>query len=112
MKLKKLSLINFQGMRTFSLDTDGGQDVSVFADNAIGKTTIYNAFLWLLFEKNSLGAKDFEIKTRDENELTLFKLQRLNAIRASVSRYARQTGKKFKVEFKYPHTAVIITRTV
>ena len=52
------------------------------------------------------------VKTRDENELTLFKLQRLNAIRASVSRYARQTGKKFKVEFKYPHNAVIITRTV
>ena len=67
MKLKKLTLINFQGIRSFTLDTDGGQDVSIFADNATGKTTVYNSFLWLLFEKNSLGAKDFEIKTRDEN---------------------------------------------
>jgi hypothetical protein len=67
MKLKQLTLTNFQGIRSFTLDTDGGQDVSVFADNAVGKTTIYNAFLFLLFEKNSLGAKDFDIKTRDEN---------------------------------------------
>ena len=67
MKLKKLTLTNFQGIRSFTLDTDGGQDVSIFGDNACGKTTIYNSFLFLLFEKNSLGAKDFEIKTRDEN---------------------------------------------
>lgn len=67
MKLKKLTLTNFQGIRSFTLDTDGGKNVSVFADNAIGKTSLYNAFLWLLFEKNSLGAKDFDIKTRDEN---------------------------------------------
>jgi hypothetical protein len=67
MKLKKLTLTNFQGMRSFTLDTEGGHDTSIFGDNAQGKTTIYNAFLWLLFEKNSLGVKDFEIKTRDEN---------------------------------------------
>jgi hypothetical protein len=67
MKLKQLALTNFQGIRSFTIDTDGGKNVSIFADNAVGKTTIYNAFLWLLFEKNSLGAKDFEIKTRDES---------------------------------------------
>lgn len=67
LKLKKLTLTNFQGMRSFVLDTAGGCDISIFGDNARGKTTIYNAFLWLLFEKNSLGAKDFEIKTIDEN---------------------------------------------
>lgn len=67
MKLKKLTLTNFQGIRSFTLDTDGGKDVSIFGDNACGKTTIYNSFLFLLFEKNSLGAKDFDIKTRDEN---------------------------------------------
>lgn len=67
MRLKKLTLTNFQGIRSFTLDTDGGKSVSVFADNAVGKTSLYNAFLWLLFEKNSLGAKDFEIKTRDEH---------------------------------------------
>lgn len=66
MRLKKLTLTNFQGFRSFTLDTEGGRDVSVFADNARGKTTLYNAFLWLFFEKNSLGAKDFDIKTRDE----------------------------------------------
>lgn len=67
MKLKRLTLTNFQGMRSFTLDTEGGRSVSIFGDNAQGKTTIYNAFLWLLFEKNSLGAKEFEIKTRDKD---------------------------------------------
>ena len=67
MKLKKLTLTNFKGCRSFCLDTDGGQSVSVYGDNATFKTTIFDAFLFLLFEKNSLGAKDFDIKTRDEH---------------------------------------------
>lgn len=67
MKLLKLTLTNFKGCRSLCLDTEGGKSVSVYGDNATFKTTIFDAFLWLLFEKNSLGAKDFEIKTRDEN---------------------------------------------
>ena len=66
MKLKKLILTNFQAVRSLMLDTDGGKNVSIFADNKVGKTTIFNAFMWLLFEKDSLGAKEFDIKTRDE----------------------------------------------
>lgn len=65
MKILRLALINFQGVRGFTLDAKTGESVSVYADNATGKTTLYNAFLWLLFEKNSLGSKDFDIKTRD-----------------------------------------------
>ena len=42
MKLLKLTLNNFQGLRSFELDIDG-QDASVFGDNATGKTTLYNA---------------------------------------------------------------------
>jgi hypothetical protein len=67
MKLQKLTLQNFQGIRSFTLDALG-QNAAIFADNALGKTTIYNAFLWLLFEKDSQGKKDFDLKTRVNGE--------------------------------------------
>lgn len=64
MKLIKLTLKNFMGIRDFTLDI-GGNNASVYADNAVGKTTLYSAFLWLLFNKDSQGKSDFAIKTLD-----------------------------------------------
>jgi DNA repair exonuclease SbcCD ATPase subunit len=63
-KLIKLSLKNFKGTRAFVLDARGG-NVTVYGDNATGKTTLFDAFTWLLFDKDSQGRKDFEIKTLD-----------------------------------------------
>lgn len=62
MKLHKLVLTNFKGIKSFTLDAQG-QDVNIWGDNATGKTTLYDAFLWLLFDKDSQNRKDFEIKT-------------------------------------------------
>jgi len=59
-------LINFKGVRDFTLDCQG-QNVSIYGDNAAGKTTLFDAFNWLLFDKDSQNKKDFEIKTLDEN---------------------------------------------
>jgi len=64
MKLISLKLHNFKGIRNFTLDAQGG-DISVFGDNATGKTTLADAFMWLLFDKDSNNRKDFEIKTLD-----------------------------------------------
>lgn len=66
MKLLKLVLRNFKGIRDFTLDTQGG-NVSVYGDNATGKTTLFDAFCWLLFDKDSQNKKDFNIKTLDES---------------------------------------------
>lgn len=62
MKLLKLSLNNFKGIRSFTLEPQG-EDVNIYGDNAVGKTTIFDAFTWLLFGKDSLNRADFEIKT-------------------------------------------------
>ena len=62
MKLINLKLTNFKGIRNFTLDAQGC-DISVFGDNATGKTTLADAFMWLLFDKDSANRKDFEIKT-------------------------------------------------
>ena len=65
LKLKKLTLINFKGIRNLTLDFN--HITNVYGDNATGKTTIFDAFLWLFFGKNSEDAAQFEIKRLDEN---------------------------------------------
>jgi len=64
MRLLKLSLKNFKGCRSFVLDVQGN-NCNIYGDNATFKTTLYDAFLWLLFNKDSQGKADFEIKTLD-----------------------------------------------
>ena len=64
MKLIQLTLRNFKGVKEFTLDA-AGESIRVFGDNATGKTTIFDAFTWLLFDKDSSNRKDFQIKTLD-----------------------------------------------
>ena len=66
MRLKKLVLTNFKGIKSLTLDLDG-KDASIYGDNATGKTTVYDAFLWLLFDKDSQNKSNFAIKTLDES---------------------------------------------
>lgn len=64
MKLQTLTLTNFQGTKRFSLPVYG-RNASVYGENATGKTTIANAFSWLLTGKASTGSKGFTPKTND-----------------------------------------------
>lgn len=66
MKLTKLELLNFKGLKSFTLDLNG--DVVIRGDNATGKTTVFDSVCWLLFGKDSLDRADFEIKTLDGGE--------------------------------------------
>ena len=66
MELVRLTLTNFKGIKSFTLEPQG-QDCDVFGANATGKTTIFDGFTWLLFDKNSQNKKDFNIKTLDAN---------------------------------------------
>lgn len=59
-----MNLENFKGVKNFSLVTNG-ESVRIFGDNATGKTTMFDAFLWLLFDKDSQNKKDFDIKLLD-----------------------------------------------
>lgn len=64
MKLLNLTLHNFKGIKDFTLDLQG-RDVSIYGNNGTGKTTLMDAFTWLLFDKDSQDKKDFSIKTLD-----------------------------------------------
>jgi len=65
-ELIRLTLNNFKGVSNFTLEPQG-KDCVVRGDNATGKTSLFDAFLWLLFNKDSRGRSDFQIKTVDEN---------------------------------------------
>lgn len=64
MKLLNLTLNNFQGIKSLSFDFPDGRSASIYGDNATGKTTVYNALTWLLFDKASTAAKNFTPKTK------------------------------------------------
>ncbi len=62
--IKRLSLLNFKGLREFQIEFSDSM-TSVLGKNGSGKTTIFDAFTWLLFGKDSEDRKSFNIKTLD-----------------------------------------------
>ncbi|MBT2603772.1 hypothetical protein J7E55_12165 [Bacillus sp. ISL-53] len=66
LSLLNLNLKNFKGIQQFTLDARG-ENVKVFGDNATGKTTLFDSFVWLLFDKDSQNKKDFSLKTLDDS---------------------------------------------
>jgi exonuclease SbcC len=62
-ELKKISLVYFKGIKQLEIEFD--HVTNIFGDNATGKTTIFDAFLWLLFGKDSTNSTAFGIKTLD-----------------------------------------------
>lgn len=64
MKIALVSLIleNFKGVQDFAFFPDS-KNISVYGTNASGKTTLADAYYWLLFGKDSSGAANFDVKT-------------------------------------------------
>lgn len=73
-QLKSITLLNFKGIRNLSIGFNENGVTSIYGRNAIGKTTIFDAFTWLLFGKDSTDRKDFNIKTLDDNGKVIEKL--------------------------------------
>lgn len=63
--LTRLQLTNFKGIK--SLEVNFGDKTSIAGANATGKSTIADAFTWLLFGKDTNDRKDFEVKTLDKS---------------------------------------------
>lgn len=61
-RIKSIKLLNFKGQRSVALEFNG-ENKSLLGANATGKSTIFDAFTWALFGKDSRGATQFEIKT-------------------------------------------------
>lgn len=64
-ELISLTLKNFKGIKDLQIPFN--RTTNIYGENATGKTTIADAFSWLLFDKDSLGRSDFNIKTLADN---------------------------------------------
>lgn len=62
MKLLKMSLENFKGIRSAEFAFNG-KNADIFGANGSGKTTVNDAFTWLLFGKSSEEKKNFTPQT-------------------------------------------------
>ncbi|MEI6059421.1 MAG: ATP-binding protein [Bacteroidota bacterium] len=71
-QLKKLSLLNFKGIK--SLEIDFSEVTDIAGKNATGKSTVFDAFTWLLFGKNAQDQKTFAVKTYNEKGVVIPKL--------------------------------------
>ena len=74
MKLLRLTLDNFKGTKHFSLDLPEGCSAAVYGENGTGKTTLADAWCWLLFGVDSKGQSDsknggFQVSTKGTNGL-------------------------------------------
>jgi DNA repair protein SbcC/Rad50 len=71
--LEQLTLINFKGIR--QLEIPFTHSTNIYGQNGTGKTTVMDAFLWLLFGKDSSDRKTFEIKTLDKNNAVIPRIE-------------------------------------
>lgn len=91
--LKKLVLANFKGIKEKEIDFTEKTNIS--GDNATGKSTIFDAYSWLLWGKDSFNRKDYEIKPYDENNDIIHNLE------SSVVGIFDIDGKEIKFERVY-----------
>lgn len=93
--LKSLALVNFKGVCDFSIAFNDGI-TTVCGDNGTGKTTLYDAYLWLLFGKDSTGRSDgangFNVKTTGEDGKPIYRLEH------SVTAVLEVDGKEIKLQ--------------
>lgn len=66
MRLHELNLTNFQGVRSLRISPNG-ESFTIYGDNGTGKTTVFNAITWLLFNRSGEDIKNYTPKTRTAN---------------------------------------------
>ncbi|MBQ8426143.1 MAG: AAA family ATPase [Clostridia bacterium] len=77
-ELLRLTLKNFKGLKELAVDF--GNVTTISGENGTGKTTVFDAFTWCLFGKDSAGRTDsgrgsFTIKTVDATGRPIEKLE-------------------------------------
>lgn len=73
-RIQSMKLLNFCGIQSLEIKP-GGADLSIYGDNATGKTTIANAFAWLFTGKNSNGTADFDPAPLDSSNAKIHNLE-------------------------------------
>ncbi|HHX63148.1 MAG TPA: AAA family ATPase [Epulopiscium sp.] len=92
-KLNWIHIKNFKGLKDFKLEAKGN-NVEVFGDNATGKTSVIDSFLWLLFDKDSNDKADTNFTVKPQDELG----QDINNLQTSVEAELTVDGQPLKLK--------------
>ena len=66
-------LKNFKGIERLTVEFD--DITNIYGDNKLGKTTIFDAFTWLLFDKDSKDRSKFEVQPLDKENNVVHMLE-------------------------------------
>ena len=98
-EIKEITLKNFKGLRDQKIEFN--KNTNIYGSNGAGKTTIFDAFTWLLFGKDSKDRKDFEVKTLDQYNVAIPKIEHevsaiivVDGIEISISRTLKENWVK------------------
>lgn len=74
-ELSTMTLNHFKGIKSIEVNFSP-TTTNIFGENKTGKTTLFDAFTWLLFGKDSMGRSDsnFDIKTLNEDNTVIPKI--------------------------------------
>lgn len=89
LKIRSLHMENFKWIK--SLDVNFSNKTSIKGQNASGKTTIFDAFTWLLFNKNSAGEEKFNVRPLDKDG------KRIDNVEIKVSAVFDKDGEKVEI---------------
>lgn len=81
-KLKKLEIENFKGVKLLTIDFPS-DITNILGANHTGKTTTADAIMWVLFGKNSDGQAVFGIDPKDENNNVINHLENIVTLTVS-----------------------------
>lgn len=87
--LKSLHIENFKGIK--NLDVSFSSKTKIKGQNASGKTTVFDAFTFLLFNKNSAGEEKFNVRPLDADG------NRIDNVEIKVSAVLDVDGKKVEL---------------
>lgn len=98
-KLQSLTLTHFKGIKEFGVTFDG-KDAVVFGENATGKTSLFDGFLWVLFDKDSANDSKFALKTLDATGKEMHNLEHTVEAAFTVDGQATTFKKVYKEVYK------------
>lgn len=98
-ELVSIELINFKGATHFKLEPKGA-NVDVYGKNGAGKTTIYDAFTWCLFHKDSKEKTEFDFEPRgnDVDELAGVSVSLILSVNGTERKFTKELNKKKNVK--------------
>ncbi|MGX4616384.1 DUF2813 domain-containing protein [Clostridioides difficile] len=91
--LKSLNIENFKGIKELRIDFNN--ITNVFGENATGKTSIFDAFTWVMFDKDSKNRSVFEIKPLDNSNKVI------RGLVTTVTAVLEVNNKEIKLTKKY-----------